>query len=164
MAYITSEQVKEMRDMIKKAFPASKGWKWSVTKEHHSAVVAALMQYPAGYDFHVDKDGYQQVNHYWFDKPNVDGEMHYGKKETKVLQKVNEILHTGHWDESDIMTDYFDCSHYVILHIGKWDRPAVQAKPKASKAKTVVKKAVTSAYTQRDKDFLMVADFIGIQY
>lgn len=123
MAYITIDQVKEMRNTIKKAFPTAKGWKWSVTRQHYSSVCATLMQYPQGYDF---GEGSQQVNHFHFERDET-----YGKKETAVFKKVTDILHTGHWDKSDIMTDYFHCSHYVSLNIGKWDRPAIQAKPKA---------------------------------
>ena len=159
MAYITSEQVKEMRNLIKAAFPAKDGWKWSVTKEHHSSVIAALMEYPEGYDF---GEGYQQVNHYWFERNET-----FGKRETAVLKKVNEILHIGHWDESDIMTDYFHCSHYVNLHIGKWDRPAVAVKPKAAKvrkAKAAPKAARVAAPAGSERDYLRVAEFIGIQF
>lgn len=158
MAYITSEQVKEMRDMIKKAFPAARGWKWSVTREHHTAVCASLMQYPEGYNF----PDYEQVNIYWFDNPGVNGKTHFGEKETKVLQKVNKILHTGHWDHSDIMTDYFSCSHYVHLHIGKWDRPAVKVAPKASRKQKAIPAPAGDNYTAAE--FERVAEFIGINF
>ena len=151
MAYITSEQVKEMRTLIKKAFPAKDGWKWSVTKRDHSQVTASLMQYPAEYDF----PDYQQVNHYWLDRASE-----FGPKETAVLKKVNEILHIGHWDESDAQVDYFCCSHYVSLNIGKWDKPAVKATPK--KTTKVTRKAKKPEFS--DDEYLAVADFIGIPH
>jgi hypothetical protein len=153
MAYITAEQVKEMREMIKKEFPASKGWKWSVMREHHSAVCAALMQYPAGYSF----PDYEQLNHF-----HLESNSRLGDKEKKVLKRVNEILHTGHWDDSDIMTDYFSCSHYVHLHVGKWDKPAVMTAPKIPTPKKVPTKVAESS--RYENDFLKVAEFIGIQF
>jgi hypothetical protein len=27
------------------------------------------------------------------------------------------------YDNTDIMTDYFDVSHYIDISIGKWDKP-----------------------------------------
>lgn len=169
MAFITSEQVKDMRNMIKKAFPASKGWKWSVTKEHHSSVNATLVQFPAGYDFAIKREGqdtsddlYTQLNYYYLDESGL------GKREVAVMKKVNEILHTGHWDKSDIQTDYFNCAHYMSLHIGKWDKPAVQAPKKVKKVvrkaapKKVVPTTVKAAGSERE--FLSVAAFIGIQF
>jgi len=162
MAYITSEQVKDMRNQIKKAFPAKDGWKWSVTKEHHSSVTAALMQFPSNYDFAIKREGndtsdelYTQLNHYYLDTCGL------GKKEIAVLKKVNDILHTGHWDESDSMTDYFHCSHYVSLHIGKWDRPAVKAAPKSShKNENPAPKSATYTAAEYER----VAEFVGIQF
>ena len=168
MAYITSEQVKEMREKIKAAFPAKDGWKWSVTKRDHSVVTAALMQFPAGYDFAIKRpegstgsELYTQLNHYHLDTCGL------GKRETAVMKKVNEILHIGHWDKSDIMTDYHHCSHYVYLHIGKWDKPAVQAAPKVRKARKATnapKETRKAAPAGSERDYLRIADFIGINY
>ena len=126
------------------------------------------MQFPAGYDFAIERrEGdtssplYTQLNHYHLDNSGL------GAKEIKVLKKVNEILHIGHWDKSDLMTDYFHCSHYVNMHIGKWDRPAVQAAPKARKvrkAKAAPKAAVKAAPAGSDWEYKRVAEFIGIQF
>ena len=152
MAYITSDEVKEIRNNIKKAFPAKAGWKWSVVRRHHSSVCATLMQYPAGYDFPT----YDQVNHFHFERDET-----YGKRETVVLKKVNEILHKNHWDKSDIMTDYFHCAYFVSLHIGKWNREAVQATPKVKKV--TPKKEKPAPTIDYNREYLQLAEFIGIQ-
>lgn len=163
MAYITSEQIKSFRNQIKAAFPASKGWKWSVTKKHHSSVICALMQFPAGYDFAIKREGndtsnplYSQLNHYYLDNSGL------GKKEIAVLKKVKEILHSEHWDESDIMTDYFNCAYYVNMHIGKWDKPATQAPAKAKKPAS--KPSTPASTTMNTAQAESIAAFIGIQF
>ena len=71
MAYITAEQVKEKRNLIKKAFPAKEGWKFSVTREHHSSIIIAIMQYPDNYNFGTE---HVQVNHYHFNDDDDYGD------------------------------------------------------------------------------------------
>ena len=43
MAYITKDEVKVIRNNLKKAFPAKQGWKFSVVCEHYSSVRVAIM-------------------------------------------------------------------------------------------------------------------------
>ena len=115
MAYITTEEVKVIRQNLKKAFPVKAGWKLSVTREHYSSVRVRVMQAPRVYDM----QGHESVNHMWIKD-------HYGdSKKGQALQKMNEIIHAEHWDESDIMTDYFNCAFYVTMGIGKWDKDCI---------------------------------------
>jgi hypothetical protein len=61
-----------------------------------------------------------QVNHYYF----MEDERL--TKEAKVIfQLIDEIIAKYHWDESDPMTDYFNCAFYYSYAVGKWDRPFV---------------------------------------
>ena len=117
MAYITSEQVAEKRNQLKKIFPSSKGWKLSITKDHHTGINAAIMEYPKGYNF----PGYEQINHYYLDKCGL------GKKEVAILKKITDVCMQGNHDNSDIMTDYFDIGWFFNLAVGKWDKPAKQS-------------------------------------
>ena len=121
MAYITTEQVKEKRVLLKKAFPAKHGWRFSVTREHMSSINISIMQYPDNYDFNTP---HNCVNHFYIKDSD------FGENEKEVLLKINEIAHLGHWDDSDMMTDYFNCAFYVNLSIGKWDKPAVSVHSK----------------------------------
>jgi len=119
MAWITKEQVAEKRAAIKKAFPLKEGWKFSVRKQHSSSIAIDLMQFPKEYNF----KGEDSVNQYWIDE---NAESHgWGEKEVAVIKKMKEIAYDGHWDESDIQSDYFHCAWYVNLGIGHWDKPAV---------------------------------------
>ncbi len=45
----------------------------------------------------------------------------------RALDFLNEIVPAmygpDYFDHSDAMTDYFHCSHYIDINIGRWDRP-----------------------------------------
>lgn len=120
MAYITKEKVAEMRKAIKKAYPAKEGWKFSVRKDGYTAVNIRLMQFPAEYKF---KEGHSTINPRWLER-NAES-IGWGEKELDVVRTMDAVAHEGHWDESDIMTDYFNCAWYVSLSFGMWDNPAV---------------------------------------
>ena len=131
MAYINAQEVKAIRDTLKKELPQ---YKFGVRKGSggHSVNVTFLKG-PAFaphkiYDRYegVEKDvdlneGYHSVNHYWIEE-NV------GKKNAKVMEKVVEIIKTAPakmgvgdawYNNSDIMTDYFDVAYYFDINIGK---------------------------------------------
>ena len=116
MAYISSEDVKVIRENIKKSFPSKDGWKISVTKHHCTTIVVAIMQSPKKYNF----EGYVQVNHYYIEKDS-----NFTDEQKSVLKKLVEIISKKHWDKSDIMTDYFHCAFFIQLYIGKWNKPCV---------------------------------------
>ena len=130
MAYINAEEVKAIRNLLKKELPE---YKFGVRKGSggHSVGVTFLKgpKFAPHKVFdryeHVEKDvdlneGYHQVNQYWVEE-NV------GKKNAKVMNKVIEIIKTApmlaggkEWyNNSDIMTDYFDVAYYFDINIGK---------------------------------------------
>ena len=39
------------------------------------------------------------------------------------IKEVRAAMNVGNWDNSDIMTDYFDVGWYTEIKIGKWDKP-----------------------------------------
>jgi len=112
MPYISTEEVKEIRNRIKKKFPK---YKFSITREHGSGLTVRLMES----DF-VFEDNYMQINPYHYKK-------HFEKQPSFVafLDGVMECIHTtaepdngGHWD-----SDYgFIPSFYINIHVGKWDK------------------------------------------
>lgn len=64
MAYISAEEVKQIRQAVKKALPA---FKVSVTRDHHSGVIVALQAGPV--DFGT---AYTQINTYHFTSHYAD--------------------------------------------------------------------------------------------
>lgn len=118
MAFLTNEQMKNFRARIKEEFPSKSGWKFSVTKRHHGELCISLMQFPSDYSF----PAYAQINH--FHVLRQCQEMGLGTRETRAIAEIVAIATMGYWDDSDYMTDYFYCSHYISISIGKWDKPA----------------------------------------
>lgn len=58
-----------------------------------------------------------QVNQYFIDT-NFDGVA------AEVLSKlVLALKGPTFYDKSDIQSDYFNCSHYIGIEIGKWNKP-----------------------------------------
>ena len=64
------------------------------------------------------ESGHMQVNQYHIKDDYELSE--YGKN---ILQYVKDLLDSFNYDDSDSMTDYFNCGFYEHISIGKWDRP-----------------------------------------
>lgn len=101
MAYISTEQVKVIRENLKKEFPQ---FKFSVKREHYSKVCVSILS--GNVDFGTTYKKFK------FEK---DG----------VLGKINSIVNTGNFDESDSMTDYFHVGFYTDMSIGQYDKPYI---------------------------------------
>ena len=133
MAYISTDDVKHIRNTLKKELPQ---YKFSVVRDHHSSVSIALMKGPAFKDYeYFDRyanetkvgnlsDGeHHQINQFHL-------EDFYGKENAEILDKIHVIAKTApaknggkEWyNNSDIMTDYFDIAYYVHINVGKWDK------------------------------------------
>jgi len=96
MSYISTQQVKEIRNELKKNFPTTK---MSVTRRHYSGVQITILSSPIKL---TDKK-YQSVNHYY-------------------ISKINDIASTGvtYRETGDYGTQP---SHYVTISIGDYERP-----------------------------------------
>lgn len=65
---------------------------------------------------YVKKTDNIQVNQYYLDSSFSSTALEY-------LEKAKAIMYADHWDESDVMTDYFHCAFYVSIDIGSWNKP-----------------------------------------
>lgn len=106
MAYITTQEVKEIRNELKKSFP---NLKLSVTREHHSVLNVSIME--GNIDFGSQ---YQQLNHLYLRE--------HKNKHNMILRMITMICNTKNFDHSDPQTDYFNVGYYFHLQIGKWDK------------------------------------------
>lgn len=111
MPYISSEEVKSMREELKKAFPE---YKLSVTRRHMSTVVVAIMEGPMEFE-----KGHFPVNQYYIQYTYKD------QPEMKALfQKIMDVIQGK--KKVEIVspdTDYGDWPNYYIdLSVGKWDK------------------------------------------
>jgi len=74
------------------------------------ARMRGLQSYPVG--------SYIQVNPYYCEEHATDPTIKefYG-------ELMAAIKSTGYYNNSDIMTDYFDHDFYIDINVGRWDRP-----------------------------------------
>ena len=110
MPYISTEQVKEIRNSLKQQMP---DFKFSVRRSDHMAVEIALMSGPVDFG-----STYAQINHFyipehWGDQPDA---CHALMMVQEIASKEQRIVARD--------TDYGDWPNfYVRISIGKWDKP-----------------------------------------
>lgn len=106
MAYISTQEVKEIRTALKAEFP---NVKFSIKREHYSGVRIAILS--SEIDFGMV---YKNVNEFYI-KEN------YSADESKFLSKVYEIASKGttYYETGDYGTQP---SHYVWMTIGAFEK------------------------------------------
>lgn len=123
MAYIPTENVKQVRQALKNEFP---NIKFSVRQRHHSTLCVSIMESETDFSDIIGERQYKQINEYHLNS--------CGKHET-LFSKIIDIMKYGSdqkwFDKSDAMTDYFHTAFYIDFSIGRWDKP-YQLKKSAS--------------------------------
>lgn len=112
--------------------------KFSVRKETYSmgwTIHISLMSAPFGVfedskEYNVPQSGYAQMNEYQLRRDNVPTREQwicnavvltpYG---WHVMKKAAEIADRYNWNNSDMMSDYYDVNFSLMLSIGQWDKP-----------------------------------------
>jgi len=135
MAYMSQEHKKELAPTIKSVL-SKYGMKGTIGIKHHSTLVINIKSGKLDiignwynkatehgetnrYGDKVVKPEYMQVNEYWIDE-NYTGEV------KDFLNELHEAAKgPNFFNNDDIQTDYFHRSHYIDIHVGKWDRPYV---------------------------------------
>jgi len=131
MAYMNQERKSKINGTIKSILK-NYGLKGSLSVHHHSTLVltikAGSIDFLGNHKAMINlslkpfygnlADTYIQVNPYYLDDA-------FSGKALEVMKKLKTAMFTGNYDNSDIMTDYFDVGWYVSINIGKWDKPYV---------------------------------------
>lgn len=107
MAYISVEQVAQIRKQIKNKFPAKKGWRFSITREHYTGINITIVNAPVNF-LSGYKNGHSIIP---------------SERDHPYLQQIYNIANSGNHDNSDTMLDYFDVGWYIWLKIGSWGKP-----------------------------------------
>lgn len=131
MAYVSQEMKQKLAPAIKDVLKKY-GVKGSLRVSHHSTLTLTLKSgkidfignsnrvcgadfYQVSRGFKPNTTGYDQLNPYHYQN-HYDGE---------ALEFFNELLPLmygpDYFDHSDSQTDYFHCSHYIAVNIGKWN-------------------------------------------
>ena len=115
MAYISTEEVKVIREELKKNFPSRLGWKLSIVRRDYLSLSISIIQAP--FELRNDQNNaYEQVNQYWI-------ESRENKESVPVLKKIFEIANKNNYDRSDVQSDYFDVGYYLNISIGHFGKP-----------------------------------------
>jgi hypothetical protein len=121
MAYMSQEHKARLAPTIR-AICKRHGVKATLSVRHHSSLVLTVKQ--GSINFYSDFNG-EGLNRNYHIQVNP---YHYGSHFTgRALAFLKEVVPAmygpDYFDESDIQTDYFHCSHYVNVNIGRWDQP-----------------------------------------
>lgn len=117
MAYISKDEVKNVREQLKKAFPK---FKFSVSGGNSLSLNVSIMSGPEDFSEVLGQWKNVQINEFHT--------YQYGKFKT-LFDNIIKVMKSQNWfDESDSMVDYFHVAYYLHLSIGKWDKPYVQSK------------------------------------
>lgn len=111
MAYMSQEHKARLAPTIREICKRY-GVKATLSVRNHSSLVLTVKQ--GNIDFGGD---YIQVNPYWYQD-------HYTGRALEFLSEVIPAMYgPDYFDHSDAQTDYFHCSHYIDVNIGKWNAP-----------------------------------------
>ena len=137
MAYVSQEKKQSLAPAIK-AILKKHSLKGSLSVRHHSVLVLTVksgkIDFISNYNaiqskkirpdhlpFHPASDNLD-VNPYWYHE-------HFDGKALEFLKEVIPAMKgPEYFDHSDIQSDYFHCSHYFDVQIGKWDKPYILEK------------------------------------
>jgi hypothetical protein len=123
MAYITAEETRAIKKKLNKAFPE---FKFSVRNRHSLSVSVTLLSGPADFSTIPTGERYGRFDpfnpvEFMINEYRLNW---YGEYEDFFTKIVN-IVNVGNYNNSDIMTDYFDVGFYTHFHVGAWDMPFV---------------------------------------
>lgn len=116
MAYITTEQVKQIRQALKTRFP---DYRFSVRKGSNGLSVAVtILRGPGNLS---DIASHYMVNEYHLGN--------YGEHTPFFIEVVDAIKNGSDrkwYDNSDAQYDHFDTAFYINLKVGSWKKPYQQ--------------------------------------
>jgi hypothetical protein len=133
MAYMSQEHKAKLAPTIK-AICKRYGIKATLAVRNHSTLMLTIKQgeidfignsnqvcsndhYQVARVFKPNTSGYESVNPYHY-------KSHFSGRALEFLQEVIPAMYgPDYFDHSDIQTDYFHCSHYIDVSIGRWNSP-----------------------------------------
>jgi len=114
MAYVSKETATRIKAQIKPLLKKY-GVKATVSIENHSVVNLNIQSAP----FNLLKSGrsHEQISQYAVrDYAGIAGEF---------LQEAFAIMNGGNYNNSDLMTDYYEVGWFVYINAGRYDRPFI---------------------------------------
>jgi hypothetical protein len=133
MAYMSQDHKAKLAPTIK-AICKRYGIKATLAVRNHSTLMLTIKQgeidfignsnqvcgndhYQVARGFKPNTSGYESVNPYHYEK-------HFSGRALEFLKEVIPAMYgPDYFDHSDAQTDYFHCSHYIDVSIGRWNNP-----------------------------------------
>lgn len=135
MAYVSQEDKAKLAPGIKAVF-AKYNVKGSISVRNHSSLVVTIKS--GNLDFigeanrwnreYAERTGqrFHPVSGYYQANPYKGAGEFADPVIAAFFKELTAAMRGDLWyDNSDIMTDYFDTAYYLDINIGKWDRPYV---------------------------------------
>lgn len=112
MAYISKEDVKAIREGLKKVFP--KPFKLSVTCHNHDEVIVRLMEGNVkNLPVNESLNDFYPENYEGFVRTFIE----------KVNETIGNVKANYNRNANDFGADYADYNYFKTISIGKWDKP-----------------------------------------
>ena len=122
MAYVSKQDKANLAPVIKAVLKKYK-MKGTISIQHYSTLVVKVAAGALDFSEYLQTGEWPRdhldVNTYWIDE-------HYkGNEQIKnFLNELHEAMKgPDFYDNTDIMTDYFDRSHYTDIKVGTYDKP-----------------------------------------
>lgn len=134
MAYVSQDKKAKIAPVVKEICKRY-GVKASLSVKHHMTLALTVQSSDIDflgnyntivgnklrhqYDRFTPVKDYLDVNTYWIQD-------HFNGTALAFLEEVKDaMLGPDYFNHSDPQTDYFHCSHYISIYIGRWDKPYV---------------------------------------
>ena len=116
------EIVEIIRKWLKETYPR---YKFSVTQNGYRSINIYLIK--ADFEAFTKESGliYKDINHY-----HIGTDRTITERAREVMLNVCDFTMSYNYDNSDVMTDYFDTNFYLTLGIGRYDKPYQTELPK----------------------------------
>lgn len=128
MAYFSQEHKAKLAPTIK-AICKKYGVKATLSVRNHMSLVLTVKQGNIDFIGNYAKVNNKGADDWAVKKGNIDvNPYHYknhfdGRARDFLSEVIPAMYGPEYFDESDIQTDYFHCSHYINVNIGRWDAP-----------------------------------------
>ena len=116
MAFMNKERKNERAPAIRKILKEY-GQKGTLSVQHYSTLKLKIRDVAGMFEDRFENEYEREyglsINHFWVEKNYAD------KPEVvKMLTAlINAMYGEDYFDESDAMTDYFHCSHYINIEV-----------------------------------------------
>jgi len=138
------QTAKEVKQQLKKKYPRCKFsikiQRYSGGQSMHIALMSAPFEVFSDVDnnvvemehlrrSHLTKEEIAKIwndtvekNHHQVNQYYINDDYMLSNEAKELFKYVRILSDKDNWDNSDIMTDYFDVNYYMDMSIGKWDK------------------------------------------